>query len=151
MCSVRLFQSSAAFLFGERIIAVEKNLTIAFRVSDSAIRSVIFFDDTESGMTFHIQRRTLIQSELESAASIGVDPADVASAQPVSGGLCKVFGIHAGLNLTVFDVIAGTALGGARAERPLLGDRHSVQCNRTWMDIAAGRRRRPVHTLPAGG
>ncbi len=79
-----------------------------------------FCDDTESGMTFHIQRRTLIQSQLESAASIGVDPADVASAQPVSGGLCKVFGIHAGLNLTVFDVIAGTALGEPVRSAPCL-------------------------------
>lgn len=95
-------------------------------------------------MTFHIQRRTLIQSQLESAASIGVDPADVASAQPVSGGLCKVFGIHAGLNLTVFDVIAGTALGEPVRSAPCLAiDILSMQ-----PDVDGYRRRTAEKTCP---
>lgn len=71
-------------------------------------------------MTLNIEQRAVAQSGLSAVPHIGPDPKDRITSAPATSGSYKVFGIRAGLNLTVFDVIVGKPMGTPVSSEPCL-------------------------------
>jgi AraC-like DNA-binding protein len=69
-------------------------------------------------MNLHIEQRTVAQSGMEAVPRIGPEPNDRINSAPATSGRYNVFGIRPGLNLSVFDVLVGPAMGSQVRSEP---------------------------------